>query len=235
MIFACSDIHGNFEVYKQVINKISENDKLYIIGDVIDRGSDGIKILLDIMQRDNVEFIIGNHEWMMLISILSDWDGRFVSIWTHPSNKGLVTKEAFMQLDEDTQDKLVKFLCNCNAVVKIEENNKVYNLIHGIYDKRLDDLTDLRIRSIVNDYDDGDVYEGSLNFDILWDSPLKGSPTGDYKSEEYYVHGHVPILRVSGTLQPFKLKNMIFIDGGLQYGGGLILYNITEDTYEILK
>ena len=31
MLFACSDIHGNFEAYMKVINKLSENDKLYNI------------------------------------------------------------------------------------------------------------------------------------------------------------------------------------------------------------
>ena len=43
-----SDIHGEYGKYIQMLNKIgfSDSDTLYIIGDVIDRGADGIRILL---------------------------------------------------------------------------------------------------------------------------------------------------------------------------------------------
>ena len=44
----------------------SDNDRLYIIGDVIDRGSDGIQILQDIMTRQNIVMTLGNHEEMNL-------------------------------------------------------------------------------------------------------------------------------------------------------------------------
>lgn len=49
---------------------LKDNDTLYIIGDVIDRGSSGIAILRDIMKRTNVELLLGNHEWMLLQSLL---------------------------------------------------------------------------------------------------------------------------------------------------------------------
>lgn len=54
MIFVCSDIHGNYEVYKKAVDKLSVNDTLYILGDVIDRGPDGITIIQDMTLRDNV-------------------------------------------------------------------------------------------------------------------------------------------------------------------------------------
>ena len=39
------------------------DDTLYILGDVIDRGPDGVKILQDMMARPNVVPILGNHEF----------------------------------------------------------------------------------------------------------------------------------------------------------------------------
>ena len=36
MIYACSDIHGNLDRYNKVIQKITSDDELYILGDVID-------------------------------------------------------------------------------------------------------------------------------------------------------------------------------------------------------
>jgi hypothetical protein len=66
MTYAISDIHGMFEKYESMLKLIgfSEMDELYIIGDVIDRGIDGVKILQDIMKRPNVHVIMGNHELM---------------------------------------------------------------------------------------------------------------------------------------------------------------------------
>ncbi len=51
MIYVISDIHGNkraWESIKKQIN-LNEDDMLYILGDVIDRGRDGINILLEII------------------------------------------------------------------------------------------------------------------------------------------------------------------------------------------
>lgn len=235
MLFACSDIHGNFEVYMKVINKLSENDKLYIIGDVIDRGADGIKILLDIMKRDNVEFILGNHEWMLLVSVMSNWNKVLVDTWTHEKNQGLVTMKNLLELDDEVASSLVDFLADSVIAKRIVENGKTINIIHGFYDNRVEKILNMSVADVINEVDMGDIWEGSTNFDILWKSPLKKDPINAYKSNEYYIHGHVPVIRANKDLEPFKYQNIIFIDGGLQYGGGLILYNITNESFEIIN
>ena len=58
-----SDLHGCYDKYMQMLEKIkfSSNDTLYILGDIIDREDNGIKILLDIMKRSNVIPLLGNH------------------------------------------------------------------------------------------------------------------------------------------------------------------------------
>ena len=68
MIYAMSDIHGQYQKYLKMLNEIKfENrDKLYILGDVINRGECGIEILLDMMKRQNVIPLIGNHEIMAI-------------------------------------------------------------------------------------------------------------------------------------------------------------------------
>ena len=59
VIYVMSDIHGCYDKYKLMLDKIqfSENDILYILGDVVDRGAYGIKILLDIARRKNIIFL----------------------------------------------------------------------------------------------------------------------------------------------------------------------------------
>jgi len=61
--YVISDLHGMYGTYMDAISMLNENDVLYVLGDVIDRGPNGIKILQDIMHRDNVKMFLGNHEW----------------------------------------------------------------------------------------------------------------------------------------------------------------------------
>ena len=49
-LYALGDIHGKWEAYHTAIEMTSSQDRVIILGDVIDRGRDGIKILQDIMQ-----------------------------------------------------------------------------------------------------------------------------------------------------------------------------------------
>ena len=69
MNYVISDIHGHYDKYLQMLKKINfqEEDNLYVLGDVLDRGPDGIKILQDMMMRLNVIPILGNHEYMALM------------------------------------------------------------------------------------------------------------------------------------------------------------------------
>lgn len=71
MIYAMADIHGQYDKYIAMLEKInfSDNDVLFVLGDVIDRGSQGMAILKDMMMRTNVYPILGNHEYMAITAI----------------------------------------------------------------------------------------------------------------------------------------------------------------------
>ena len=61
--YICSDIHGQYQKFKNMLKKIkfSDKDTMYILGDVIDRGPESIKLLADIMSRENITLLLGNH------------------------------------------------------------------------------------------------------------------------------------------------------------------------------
>ena len=71
MTYVLSDIHGNLRRFESIMVQINlqPDDTLYVLGDVIDRYPDGIKILRRIMQMPNAKMLIGNHEYMMLKAI----------------------------------------------------------------------------------------------------------------------------------------------------------------------
>ena len=97
MIYVMSDIHGNMARFESVMKQINlqPTDTLYVLGDVIDRFPDGIRILRRLMVMPNVKMLLGNHELLMLNAIDgfsgSEQAERYRNIWyynggraTHP-------------------------------------------------------------------------------------------------------------------------------------------------------
>ena len=64
MRYVISDIHGEYSLFVELMQKIgfSENDELYICGDIIKKGDDSVKLLKLISEMPNVHAIRGNHE-----------------------------------------------------------------------------------------------------------------------------------------------------------------------------
>lgn len=71
MKYVTSDIHGRLDRLKKLIDKInlSNEDTLYIIGDLVDRGKEPIEVIEFVMEHPNIEVIMGNHDEMMLHSL----------------------------------------------------------------------------------------------------------------------------------------------------------------------
>lgn len=70
MIFVTSDLHGYpLKKFRQLLADagFTEEDELYVLGDVIDRhGDGGVETLLWMMDQPNITLLMGNHEAMLL-------------------------------------------------------------------------------------------------------------------------------------------------------------------------
>ena len=128
MIYICSDIHGLYDRWQRLLKAIDlkEDDTIYVLGDMIDRGPDGIEVLRDMMHRDNVIPFMGNHEHMMLM-YLAGYDR--IS-WTMECNGGMHTLRIFRDLPKDEQDEILEYLENCWIVRTLEINGHRYSLSH---------------------------------------------------------------------------------------------------------
>ena len=75
--YVISDVHGHLDCFEAILEKINlqPDDRLYIFGDVIDRGFRGIEILKRVMDMPNAEMLLGNHEFMMLNALGEPYDG----------------------------------------------------------------------------------------------------------------------------------------------------------------
>lgn len=149
--YVLSDVHGQYNSYKKMLEKIkfSKKDQLYVLGDVIDRGPDGIRIIRDIMERDNAELILGNHEFMLLnaIKYLRERETKKAEkknddgltpfeLWVHPGNGGEGTCLEFLSLPEELQWQLEEFLREQYLVRRIKVGKTTYHLSHSYSVKR---------------------------------------------------------------------------------------------------
>lgn len=144
MIYCMSDFHGQYELYLKMLEKINlnNNDTLFVLGDVIDRGSDGIRILQDIMHRSNIVFIIGNHEYMMYKVVtkskivISEIDEikPDMDYYLWEMNGGAKTHNDFYQLSIEEQNSIIKYLEQAYVVVpQLEVGGRCFMLAHSTH------------------------------------------------------------------------------------------------------
>lgn len=144
--YVLSDVHGQYNAYKKILEKIhfSETDFLYVLGDVIDRGPEGIRLIQDIMGRENVELLLGNHECMLLNALRylrqreagevndEDYDGFTpYELWLHPSNGGEGTCLELLSMPKEEQDAIEEYLKSLYLIKRIKVGEKSYHLSHS--------------------------------------------------------------------------------------------------------
>ena len=88
--YAVADIHGQYNLWRQIIEYLDDTDTLYILGDCGDRGPDGWKIIKEALKDPRVIYIRGNHDQFLIDSWQADW--RLDGLWYY--NGGYDTFEA---------------------------------------------------------------------------------------------------------------------------------------------
>ena len=215
VIYVLSDIHGNLRRFKSIMSqiKLSPNDTLYVLGDIVDRFPDGIKILKILMQMPNVKMLIGNHELMMLDCLDENYDFNNESdfyeyhdnlrVWY--ANGGRVTHNSIKHTKKETRKEIFTFLRSLPLSYDVELNGKKYKLCHAA-------PPELFERS-------GYRYANKTYFSVWkrWES-------FELISNEYItIYGHTPTYKYNPS-SPLKIwygDNRIDIDCGAGYDGNV--------------
>lgn len=219
--YVISDLHGQYGIFQKLLDKVafSDADKLYMIGDAIDRGPDGIKILERVMDSQNMHFLLGNHEYMMLNSVSPDGSasafsdylpGRDANLWIN-YNGGNKTYNKYKRMRKMKRKELIEWLWASPLSTKVEVNGKTFLLTHSFFNEEMIDVPCCEM-----DY--GTAWE------IVWKSPFRPDiyvDTSVYKAYEpwIFIVGHVPVNRMrmwedDGSLSSYRVDNIIDIDGG---------------------
>ena len=230
MHYVCSDIHGQYDLYKRLLEKLAlqDEDTLYIIGDVIDRGPDSVSILRDIMARKNVELFLGNHELMMLDHYAGS---GMPESWERPNNGGTATLLQLEDLPEYRRDAILAYTENSWLQKYVCIDGTEYALHHSYWLPAFEGK-DVR-------YSDIGRSGWQEIFDAVWYSPYRlfeyVSP-GLYQDGYIHIIGHVPVqmippdVREEDTVLPPYTDadgHIVNIDGGcalISRGGAGCLY-----------
>lgn len=143
MNYVISDVHGNYKKFDTMLCKVgfSKTDRLYIVGDVVDRGEAPLDVLSFIIQNANIEFLLGNHEDMFLDYLSSrnkeTWKQEIIKR-DYIRNGGEYTLKQFEKLNTLKQNKIVDYLSS-RPLYKVVDH---YLLVHsGVVIKDAENLS----------------------------------------------------------------------------------------------
>ena len=131
-IFVMSDIHGQYELFLKMLDKIKlkRKDLLVIIGDICDRGKKSYEIYMKCIKMIklgyNLKFILGNHEDMLLEDLENDYPIRYETEYSVFRNSKYFENKDMKDWHEENFleeiEWLVKWLKNCSLIISGNEN-----------------------------------------------------------------------------------------------------------------
>lgn len=217
MHYVMSDLHGDYEGYLRVLRKIrfSEQDVLYVLGDVLDRGRGGLKILQHMMLQPNVYPILGNHEYMGIQclrflmqeiteeSIAAMDAGMMQGLLEWQNVGGTVTMDGFHKLTQEEKQDIVDYLEEFALYEEVCVKGKTYIMVHA-------GLANFSPKRPLEDYGLHELIFKCNDYERV------------YFPDKYIITGHLPTVAIEGNPRPnyiYRTNNHIAIDCGAGYGG----------------
>lgn len=148
MRYIMADIHGEYELFLKMLEKISfsDSDELYICGDIIDKGPQSVRLAGYISSLKNVHAILGNHEHMFLQfyhSLLSD---------SGESSDAIMSKLREYFPDGELLDwEIVDFIDGLPAYIEEEDFICVHAGVPLDSQRRILPLSSASVNQLVND------------------------------------------------------------------------------------
>lgn len=217
-VYVISDIHGEYDKFLELLDRIGlkETDTLYILGDVLDRGPDPIRVICKLMEMPNVIPIVGNHEVMAItcldflckeiteesIEAIELGMTEELSCWM--MNGSMTTIDGFQKLDRGMQRKILDYIREFLVYAELTVNGEEYLLVHA---------------GLGNFSPEKELDEYTLD-ELVWERQ-------DYEvqcfEDKYIVTGHTPTQYILGNPRPgyiFRKNHHIAIDCGAYHPGG---------------
>lgn len=226
MIYVVSDLHGYpMDKFLKLLKQadFSDDDYLYIIGDVVDRNGDGgVQMLLWLMEQPNAQLILGNHEAMLLAcdflfdditedSIDSFNSEKIYTLTTYLYNGGNVTMESLKKLPKGQRLAIVEYLRDCPLYETLSVNDKDYILVHSGFEN-------FSVNRKLSDY---------TVDELIWTRP---ELSDRYFNDIMTIFGHTPTMYYGDEYKGkiIKTDTWIDIDVGAGHGRGAVLLRLDD-------
>ncbi|MBR5262638.1 MAG: metallophosphoesterase [Clostridia bacterium] len=225
MIYVTSDLHGYpLEKFQALLGKagFGDGDFCFVLGDVIDRGTDGVKLLCWLMNQPNFELILGNHEAMMLACdfICDDiTDDSIADLTSHKlgtytawiSNGGQTTLDGLYALPHKKREYIFDYLRDAPLYETVSAGGKDFLLTHS-------GLGSFEENKKISEY--------SVH-DLIWNRP---SLEARYFDDIITVFGHTPTMLYGSMYKDRAIftDTWINIDTGAACGGSPMLLRLDD-------
>ena len=215
MNYVISDIHGYYEEYLELLKQIrfKDSDNLYVLGDIVDKGPEPVKVLQDMMFRVNVFPLLGNHDYSAMRLLMSMDDGEGLTPEMQKKMKkwmmdgGAVTAGQMNELDEEEREDLLDYMQEFLLYAEIKAGGKEFVLVHAGLDNFSPDrpLEDYHYKELINHAPDYSKV---------------------YFKNKFLVTGHCPTFKIGEEHRGeiYEKNNHIAIDCGAAYGERLGAY-----------
>ncbi len=145
MVYVSSDWHGvPLESIQKLLSlaHFSDDDYLFVLGDVIDRGAHGIALVKWLMRQPNILLLRGNHEDMLLAcdflfrEVTEDTANQLTpddmsAYMTWKDNGASPTMAALLREPPESRAEIVDFLQDCPIYDAVTVNGQDYVLVHA--------------------------------------------------------------------------------------------------------
>lgn len=213
--YVMSDLHGRRDLFLKMLRRIDfkESDTLYILGDFADRGNEGLKIILDVIDSENIIPIMGNHDLTALYILtrlkrrlkpgeMEDMAG-LISAWL--ADGGRETLDEFRALSELDQCIVLTAMDGFRNYAEVKVGCREFVLCHA-------GLGGFRPERPLDDYSTSELVFTRTDYS----RPI-------FNGERYLVTGHTPTAAIEGAEEGriYRANNHFAIDCGAVFGYGL--------------
>lgn len=187
-VYCAADWHGCYWVWKKVKEILKPDDILCFLGDAADRGSDGWKLIKELLDDKRVIYLKGNHEDLLVQAMINRSEEAYkdtswfnydapMRLWFYnggdPTYTALVGDEDLSSIEKKHIIEKLRILPFCTVF----HNKMGYDILLS--------------HAGSHDFETANKAEEE---DFLWDRNHYFDFTNWYgKDTEYIIHGHTPI------------------------------------------